>query len=212
MPKGSILFRAQHGCASGNQQTENGEEVAIDVPLSSSWMLPTAQHAGDGRANAKGIPFLYTATDPDTALAEMRPWLLAKLTLVELTVLKNCRLIDCSLNITPGVIAELDHRFFDGTNVEPNTAKKESGVWGDIGYHFSKPVDRSEQELDYLPTQVLAESFRDAGYDGIVYKSLLNKHGKNIVFFDTAIAKITRYRLFKLRSIEHQFDEIDGPL
>ena len=42
----------------------------------------------------------------------------------------------------------------------------------------------SDDAADYVPTQILAELFRDAGYDAIVYKSQFGEKGFNIVIFN----------------------------
>ena len=86
----------------------------------------------------------------------------------------------------------------DGT--EPDATSKEKGVWGDVGHAFSKPVTYDEPHLDYVPTQILSEFFREQGFDGIAYRSLLDKKGKNLAFFDTGAAQITGTCLYR---VEH---------
>jgi hypothetical protein len=84
----------------------------------------------------------------------------------------------------------------DGT--EPDSASKEKGVWGDVGHAFSKPVTYDEPHLDYVPTQILSEVFRDQGFDGVAYRSLLDKKGKNIALFDLSAAHITETCLYRV--------------
>lgn len=36
-------------------------------------MKPLSNSASEGRANPKGIPYLYVATDKETAMSEVRP-------------------------------------------------------------------------------------------------------------------------------------------
>ena len=48
---------------------------------------------------------------------------------------------------------------------------KEKAVWVEIDCAFSHPTTLSDDAADYVPTQILAELFRDTGYDGIVYRS-----------------------------------------
>lgn len=49
-------------------------------------MKPLPYQASEGRANPKGIPYLYTATYHDTAIVEVRPWVgaLVSVTIVNL--------------------------------------------------------------------------------------------------------------------------------
>lgn len=47
---------------------------------------------------------------------------------------------------------------------------------------FPKPYNGQQEE--YLPTQYLAETIKNMGFDGIRFKSSLNANGINIVLFD----------------------------
>ncbi|MDQ6706725.1 MAG: RES family NAD+ phosphorylase [Acidobacteriota bacterium] len=80
-------------------------------------------------------------------------------------------------------------------------AGREAGVWGDIAEAFSKPVTLDEPHSDYVPTQILGESFRNCGYDGIVYKSFLNPEGFNVALFDLASADLMNCGLYKTNSL-----------
>jgi len=88
---------------------------------------------------------------------------------------------------------------------EPDALTREAGVWGDIGFAFSKPVARDEPRLDYIPTQILAEAFHNSGYDGIVYRSLLDRAGLNIALFDVSAAKPTSGCLYRTESASLRF-------
>lgn len=48
---------------------------------------------------------------------------------------------------------------------------------------ISKPVSEKEAELEYVPTQLLAEYIRKLGYKGIIFSSSVNPGGKNYVLF-----------------------------
>ena len=60
---------------------------------------------------------------------------------------------------------------------EPSATEREEVVWGSINRAFSRPVDPSDNEADYAATQVLADYFRGAGYDGIKYRSAYTTDG-----------------------------------
>ena len=62
------------------------------------------------------------------------------------------------------------------------------------------PVNPSEDEADYVPTQILAELFKANGYDGIIYNSLFAE-GKNIVLFDMSLAEVTNLNLVRVTNI-----------
>lgn len=126
------------------------------VPLSADRMVPKAEYVGDGRVNPRGIPCLYLVTAASAAISEMRPWVGSFVTLAQFKALRDCRLVDCT-HTTPSLWLESADP--DGAS-PPDAATKEAGVWGDIGFAFSKPVTHDEPHLDYIPTQILAENFR----------------------------------------------------
>jgi len=139
-------------------------EIDVEVPFSRKRMIPQPDRAQEGRVNPKGIPCLYCSTDKDTAIAEMRPWIGEFVTVAKVVILKDLKVVDCSAS------DKLDPATFDlmfGFNdAEPEPAKREERVWADINRAFSQPVTRLDNVAEYAPTQVLAEAFRKAGYDG----------------------------------------------
>jgi hypothetical protein len=149
----------------------------------------------------------------------MRPWVGEHITIAQFRTLRDCRLVDCSLNTTQSwfqkfertdlnlVIAEAEEPGEEAK--EPDASTKEEGVWGDIGFAFSKPVTRDEPHLDYIPTQILAENFRSEGYDGLIYKSLLDAKGKNIALFDPNAATFKSSCLYRTRSAAFEFVRVD---
>ena len=72
---------------------------------------------------------------------------------------------------------------------------------------FATPVSRDEESKEYIPTQIIAELFKSAGYDGIVYKSLLSNDGFNLALFNLDNAAVVRCALFKVDSISFGFQE-----
>ena len=84
-------------------------------------------------------------------------------------------------------------------------------VWGDIGYGMSKPVTAEDSSLSYVPTQIIAESLRNHGLDGIAYKSLLTEDGVNIAIFNTNDADLVACGLMETRAIQFTFEQCDNP-
>ena len=62
--------------------------------------------------------------------------------------------------------------------------------WAEIDDTFSQPFTLSEDEAAYVPTQILAELFKDAGYDAIAYRSHFNKAGRSIAILNVSNARI----------------------
>jgi RES domain-containing protein len=141
-------------------------------------MKPWPEKAKEGRMNSKGIPCLYLATHEDTAMSEVRPWHEARISLARFELTKAVRLVDCSQGWTT------DHD------------NKEVINWSSIGEAFSRPVSAADDVSDYAPTQVLAEAFRQRGYDGIIYNSGLNKDGKNVALFELSHADVKECFLY----------------
>jgi hypothetical protein len=213
---GSRLFRAQvandHGSYPvriGFDEDDESTMAYFETPCSAKRMLPDATKVGDGRANRKGIPYLYLAEKRETAMAETRPWVRSLVTLATFMLSRDCRVIDCSRDTRQS----FSHQLIDGgtgEEIKPDAQTRENGVWGDIGNAFSKPVRGGDEIIEYAPTQVLAEEFQSHGYDGIVYKSLLDGGGDNVVLFDTNAAKQHPVRcLYKTTTVLYEFDEFD---
>jgi RES domain-containing protein len=191
------LFRAQLGCTREPSSLDDNQPIDwCEVAFPFDRMVPKAEYVGDGRVNPRGIPCLYLANTASAAISEMRPWIGSYITLALFQTVRDCRLVDCT-HTTPSVL--LEPVFPDGAS-EPDAATRENGVWGDIGFAFSKPVTHDEPHLDYVPTQILAEIFRHHGYHGIVYKSLLDKGGENIALFDPEAAKPISRCLYTIKA------------
>ena len=157
-----------------------------------SRMVPTAEHSTDGRVSPRGILCLYLASNMKTALAEVRPWVGAYVSLAQFKLVRRCKVVDC--------------RSTTGGKLDKDQAK----IWSDIASAFSKPVSPEEPHLGYVPTQILAETFRSEGFDGILYDSLLSK-GTNIALFDTASGELMNCGLHKVRTVSFEFELSDNP-
>ena len=157
----------------------------------------------------KGNPVLYLASNPNTAMAEMRPWVGSRVTLAKFVMTRDCRVVDCFHNTTESWNFEPIGAPGEVT-VEPDAQTIGLGVWGDIGMAFSRPV-ASDQIIEYVPTQLLARELKQEGYDGIAYKSLLVGGGINIVLFDVGAAKQAPNRsLYETRCVSYEFARTGG--
>lgn len=59
----------------GPQYGEDEGNDEIPCAYSPDRMTPRRNIASEGRANPKGLPCLYLATDKETAMSEVRPWI-----------------------------------------------------------------------------------------------------------------------------------------
>ena len=194
------LFRAQSGSGTATRPGPDGEDMGVDVevPLPEGHMIPDPKLIKNGgRANPPGFAYLYLATDPETALAEMRPWLREHLTLALFEVQREIKLVVCR----PGN-EDIFERLFEEN---PSVEKVTQYVWNDIGRAFARPVSKDDQQSAYIPTQILAEVFKAQGFDGLAYRSSLAR-GTNVVLFDVKAAKLTRRYLYCLKKARYGFE------
>lgn len=187
--EGQVLCRAQRGFTMGHVEGEDYEREMAHPPAR---MVPTVELSTDGRVSPRGIPCLYLASNMKTAVAEVRPWMGSYVSLARFKVVRRCRVVDC--------------RYTKSEKPDKDKAR----IWSDVAYAFSKPVSPEEPHLEYVPTQVLAETFRSEGFDGILYESLLSK-GTNVALFDTASAELINCGLHKVREVSFEFDLSDNP-
>ena len=195
VPRGSLLWRAQLGCDWGDSDEDPGPSC-----YGSSRMKPRPGRAPEGRANPKGIPYLYLATKRETAMAELRPPAGSYISLAQFVMLRELRIIDSSEDArAPFFLSE-----------EPSPEERTTYVWADVDRAFSRPIERSDDRAEYAPTQILAEYFKAHGYDGIAYQSGLGE-GHNLALFDLTAADQINGVVSQARKIEYAFDDIANP-
>jgi hypothetical protein len=139
------------------------------------------------------------STDERTALAEMRPWVTESLTLVIFKIKKQIKIVDCQAGAE-----NWGERAF-GEN--PSAERLDKYIWNDISEAFSRPINREEQESAYLPTQILAEAFKAEGFDGLAYRSGLER-GTNVVLFNVRVAKLTERFVYTLKKVRYDFEAV----
>jgi hypothetical protein len=195
----SEMWRAQigHDCIPITQDDVHVDDIL--VPYSEKRMRPLPDSASEGRANPKGIPCLYVASEKETAMSEVRPWLGSILSVAKFTNYKELRVIDFSKN------HEENLPFYFA---EPDEGKIIKAVWTNIDKAFSEPVTNSDQKSDYAPTQIIAELVRSLGYDGIAFRSSLGQ-GHNQALFDLDSVFFKGSSLFRVNNIQFSFGSSD---
>ncbi|WP_046231550.1 RES family NAD+ phosphorylase [Paenibacillus algorifonticola] len=124
---------------------------------------PPKGKASAGRLNSRGISYLYAAEHEDTIVSELRPWIGAGITIATCETMRELNVI----NLVP----------------DKSETKQLNSYRRVISSKFSKPVVPSEKELSYLPTQYIAEYFKQQGFDGLRYSSSVHGGGINYAFF-----------------------------
>jgi hypothetical protein len=138
---------------------------------------PPKRLVSHGRANPAGIPYLYVGSQPDTAIAEVRPHTGEMACVADFTItggltavdLRNPRaLVSPFLLADAGAIGQLraDIPFLER-----------------LGEELTRPVLPRGAAIDYVPSQYLCEFIKKSGYDGVVYRSSVSS-GINLALFD----------------------------
>src|SRR5207244_3277524 len=110
---------------------------------------PPADATPDGRVNPAGIPCFYAALEPDTAIAELRPWPVASLSVATFTTARALSVLDL---------------------LSTNTRVRASSPLWWVAYLIGRPVHRDDR-FGYLGTQYLAERLKAEGATGLLYAS-----------------------------------------
>lgn len=202
LPAEFPLWRAQlgHAWRPIYEEDELIDEIPTQYPPDR--MKPLAGRAREGRANPKGIPVLYLSTSMDTAMSEVRPWIGSYISCASFYLTRNLDIVDLSVN------HDANTTFYFS---EPDAPKKEEINWTNIDKAFSKPTTSQDDTAEYVPTQIIAELFKNEGYDGLAYKSAFGDVGYNLALFDLDCAVLRTCRLFVAKSLTFEFDESDNP-
>jgi RES domain-containing protein len=197
--KDSIFWRARLG---GKKElvTGDGFRFEEDRPHLPDGMKPISNWQSEGRANPRGIPYLYLASTRNTALAEVRPWIGSNITVSRFKIERDLRVVDCSKHHSSKALRAL---------VRDEALGREDGMWIAIDRAFATPVTREDESGLYIPTQIIAECFKHRGYDGILYKSLLSDDGYNLALFDLSDASVVDCVLYAAASINFSFQRVE---
>jgi hypothetical protein len=196
LPINKVAWRAQLG-HDWEERKLDGHNYDEPVPFGAERMKPIPLGAHEGRVNPRGIPCLYAANNMETAVAEVRPWLGALVSVAKLKVKRELKLVDCVRD--DGISHEI---WFE----EPPPEERNKIVWRAIGHAFSDPVSPDPANAEYAPTQVLAEQFRSLGFDGVVYKSRLGK-GTNLALFDLEALSVVDVHLIPVKGVSYEIGE-----
>ena len=200
IPSGSVLWRAQLGV---DWIPHDHEPMNMLIGFSPSRMKPNSRVAS-GRANSAGIPVLYLATTEQTAISEVRPWVGSKVSLAEFRTVRDLKAINLTRGFGGASFGELTLDQLSGEETV-DAGTKERAVWADIDNSFSRPSDLSESAADYVPTQILAELFQDAGFDALIYRSQFGENGRNVAAFNVDDAEIVNCGPYEVSGIDIRF-------
>lgn len=151
------------------------------VPLPPEEMgAPPPEKARAGRANPWGIPMLYLASDPATAIAEVRAAPGVPVSVATMVITKGLNVIDLTQ------IPPFGSPFECGKNLTQELGYR--AIFRCLSEALAQPVDAAMAEIEYVPTQYLVEAIKDAGLDGVKYVSSQGT-GWNLVLFEVDVAQ-----------------------
>lgn len=166
-----------------------------DTPYTPDEMgAPPKEIASQGRANPVGIPYLYLASNADTAVSEIRPHTGELASVASFTINDTLEIIDLRNprnTVSPFLISE---------------EEKIAGLRGDIeflvqlGKELTRPVLPHVAAIDYLPSQYLCEFIKSCKYHGVIYSSSVGE-GVNQALFEpdkAVVGDVEQYRVSKV--------------
>ena len=103
--------------------------------------------------------------------------------------------------------AHVSHTHYEDQWDNLSTDQIEQAVWADIDNAFSRPVGPHDEYVNYVPTQIIAETFLDQGFGGIVYMSALSDEGYNVALFDVNAVELSSCQLFRVPRVKYEFTE-----
>ena len=196
LPRGSLLYRAR------SNRIPLGETTAVKSPYASEEMKPIRNVVSEGRANPSNICALYLATEIGTAIAEVRPSTQHPVTVGTFRTDRELRIVDLTAQMGW-------HAYFFAKDF----------IWQDLSFDFSKPLNEQHQNVHYAKTQIIAETFKRHGYDGIRYRSQFYARegqreapavkGFNFALFDLASATCESCKVYQIAEQHVVFKEMD---
>lgn len=140
---------------------------------------PPSRLASAGRMNARGISVFYGATSAEAAIAEVRPPVGSRVAVAKFEIMRPLHLLD---------LTALENAIDGGSIFDPSLKGRLERVafLRSLGQRMTRPVMPDDEALDYLATQAVADFLateNDPVLDGIIYRSVQVKGGRNVVLF-----------------------------
>lgn len=181
-----------------NEKGINKERNFYGYDAQGSFVTRT-EFTRDGRANYRYIPYLYCATHPYIAMAEVRPRIGSKVSIAKIKVKETLTLLDFTIKNKPSKMTDAKKNLFDS-----------------LSELFSKPVTKDDDILDYIPTQFIAEYAKYIEYDGIVFSSSVTPEYKNkysdrynVVVFNYDKCEAIKSNIVKVKYAYMECEQID---
>lgn len=209
VPQGQEWFRARLGVQAHFSRAEGWNGKLVFQPYQDHALgSPPPAKAKAGRLNRDGVSFLYLASDPETACAEIRPHPSHHLSVGRFRSVRDLRIADLEADIADFASSDTELDFY-------------AFVYAADGA-MSLPV-RPDEEGRYSITQLIADVLRQHGFDGVAFKSSIQPGGRNICLFqpsacvyvaDSALVRHVKHLRYEIEEVPSvlQPDDGDWPL
>lgn len=187
LPLGTVLFRARPGY-----------DATASKPLPYSGTdIGAPPKCEPGRVNDAHQRVLYCADQEATAISEVRP------------IRGECISV-CSIRLTTSIkIADLAYGLVPPNPFITHNLRHELEIHDILrafAHQLAQPLDRRDDDSDYVPCRYLANRIRRAGLGGIRYRSAMLRNGSNVVLFDPANGDILPSKLVRVADIKVQYE------
>ncbi|WP_340820564.1 RES family NAD+ phosphorylase [Polaribacter pacificus] len=159
---------------------------------------PPNELATGGRANPKGISYLYIANSLKTALYETRSTIFDYVTIGEFVVKEELKIIS-----------------FRNIETDPiYWSEREDIEYLPFIYTLQKelslPIRKKDKTLDYIPTQYICEYIKSLGFDGVEYQSSLFAEGYNLAIFNPDKLECINTKVYEIENIKLHHKLLDN--
>jgi hypothetical protein len=148
-----------------------------------------------GRINPEGIGVLYMSSDDQTVMSEVRANTYDYVTIGKFKTLRDIKVVNLSGISTASPFEYLGE-------LERYAVNRR--VFKEIALEVAKPLRRSDSQIEYLPTQFIAEFIKSQNYDGVEYASTLEEGGNNLAMFDEHIFECVGVNTVEVTKVEYQ--------
>jgi len=153
-----------------------------------------------GRANPAGIPYLYLASDQNTAISEIRPHTSETISVASFQLNTELTIIDLRnprKTISPFSLSD-EH--------DVSLLRRDINFLCQLGQELSRPVLPKSAHLEYLPSQYLCEFIKDCGFDGVMYRSSVGA-GTNFALFAKDLEQADDVKQYIITRVSVEIEE-----
>jgi uncharacterized protein YrzB (UPF0473 family) len=184
--KDTVFYRARIYNTKDNQK---GKEPFWGYDAEKSFINKKFDEVGDARANPYSIAYLYVTESVYTACTEVRPYLDDYLSVAEIINKESLRVVD---------LTNFDSEEF--------CTSGEAYLGWLIARSFSRPVKNGS---NYLMSQYISEYIKRLEFDGVKFKSSLDKKGNNLTIFNYDKCYPISSRLYKITDLTIKYEQVD---